>query len=115
MTAASLLPVWQAAAAGFLGGMAPDALRLLAARHDGLPGYLRTRFFWASLVFLAALGAGVAALSHPTTLQAALALGYSAPSIVSALGAKAGGEPKAEFRAARRTSLLDEVRRWWVR
>ncbi len=115
MTAASLLPAWQAAAAGGLGGLVPDVLRLLAARHDGLPAYLRTRFFWASLVGLAALGAAVAALSHPSTFQAALALGYSAPSIVSTLGATGAAEPHVEFRAARRLSLLAEVRRWWSR
>ena len=113
MTAPSLLPVWQSAAAGGLGGLLPDALRLLGARRDGLPAYLRTRFFWASLIVLAALGSAVAVFSHPTTLQAALALGYSAPSIVSALGATGGDRSHFESRADRRMSLIAEVRHWW--
>ena len=119
MTMTALLPVWEAAGAGFVGGLAPDCLRMLNARHDGLPTYLHTRFFWASLAMLAVLGAAVSALSHPSTLQAALALGYSAPSIVAALGAKT---PTAATRAgmtfdaiARKPSLVEQIRRWWAR
>jgi hypothetical protein len=111
-----LLPLWEAAAAGLLGGLVPDGLRLLNARHDGLPAYLRTWFFWISLAILGALGAAVSALSHPTSLQAAFALGYSAPSIVSALGAK-GEPPERGFLAPRAApgGLVSQIRRWWAR
>ena len=119
MTAAALLPVWEAAGLGFAGGLVPDGLRLLNARHDPLPTYLRTRFFWVSLSVLAVLGATVSAFSHPSTLQAALALGYSAPSIVSALGAKTPDiDPHTALTldaAARKPSLVEQVRRWWAR
>ena len=119
MTAAALLPVWEAAGLGFTGGLVPDGLRLLNARHDPLPTYLRTRFFWVSLSVLAVLGAIVSALSHPSTLQAALALSYSAPSIVSALGGKTPEiSPHAALAldaAARKPSLVEQVRRWWAR
>ncbi len=118
MTTAALLPAWEAAGVGFIGGLVPDGLRLLNAPHDGLPTYLRTGFFWISLGVLAALGAAVAALSHPSTLQGALALGYSAPSIVSALGARTptvGLQAAKTFKAAMpRLGLVGEIRRWWA-
>ena len=100
VTASLLLPLWEAGALGFAGGLAPDALRIVNARHEGPPAFLRSAFFWTSLVVLGALGGGVAILSHPASPGAALALGYSAPSIVSALGAKAETNAGLEPRGA---------------
>jgi hypothetical protein len=116
MISAIPLPIWEAAGIGLVGGWVPDGLRLLNARHDGLPSYLRTWFFWISLAVLGLLGGVVSVLSHPSSVQVAFALGYSAPSIVSALGAK--GEPLRKGFAADRTvrrSLVADVRRWWSR
>ncbi len=114
MTAPLLLPLWEAGALGFAGGLAPDALRIVNARHEGPPAFLRSGFFWGSLLVLGALGGGVAVLSHPASPEAALALGYSAPSIVSALGAKVasvgGLEPRARPRAR-----FAQLRAWWAR
>ena len=42
MTMTVLLPAWEAAGAGFISGLVPDGLRLLNARHEGLPTYLLT-------------------------------------------------------------------------
>ena len=110
----SLLPSWEAGALGFAGGLAPDLLRIVNARHEGPPAFLRSSFFWVSLLALGALGGIVAALSHPTSIEAALALGYSAPSIVSALGAQ--GAPTGGFEPrARSRHLLAEIRAWWAR
>jgi hypothetical protein len=115
VTASALLPGWEAAGAGFVGGIVPDALRLLNARHEGLPAYLRTWFFWVSLAVLAVLGSLVAVLSHPASVMAALAFGYSAPSIVSTLGAKGGADARLDFKATRKRSALEELRGWWAR
>lgn len=112
----TLLPLWEAAALGFAGGLAPDALRIIDARHEGPPAFLRSGFFWISLLVLGALGGGVAVLSHPSSPEAALALGYSAPSIVSALGAKGAPAPTSALEPrARRRDLLADLRAWWAR
>lgn len=114
MTGPLVLPLWEAGALGFAGGLAPDALRIVNARHEGPPAFLRSAFFWGSLLVLGALGGGVAALSHPSSPEAALALGYFAPSIVSALGAKAEPGGGLAPRARPRSSLA-RLRAWWAR
>ncbi len=57
MTMTALLPAWETAGVGFVGVLVPDGLRLLNARHDGLPTYLSTGSFWISVAVLAVLGA----------------------------------------------------------
>jgi hypothetical protein len=83
---------------GCIGGALPDVLRLIAGRHGEVPKYVGSPYFWISLVVLVALGGGTTylySLISPQTLSgsepgpgqliSALAIGYSAPSLISKL------------------------------
>jgi hypothetical protein len=74
---------------GCLGGALPDVLRLIGDRYRGAPAYLRQWFFWASLALLVGLAGLATYLLSPSRIIDAVAIGFSAPEILSnALGAK---------------------------
>lgn len=97
-------------ALGALGGAGPDILRLIRGRHEGAPAWLSTGFFWVMFVVLIALGGAVAYFSAPTTWLAAIALGFTAPEVVSRL---VGGGDADRNRDGQR-SPWQRVRRWWA-
>src|SRR5438128_12702296 len=73
---------------GCIGGALPDVLRLIAGRHGEVPKYLGSPYFWVSLIVLVALGGGTTylfSLTSPQTWISALAIGYTAPSMISKL------------------------------
>jgi hypothetical protein len=76
---------YQTIALGFGGGALPDVLRIIAARHGDAPPYLRKPFFYVSLGLLCILGGLVCLVFQPDRTIDALALGYSAPAILSKL------------------------------
>jgi len=86
-----------AALFGATGGLIPDVLRAISERHQpGPPDYLTSWFFWVSLVLLAGIGGGACYLLEPQTTISALAIGYSAPSIISnLLGTTSKAPPSA--------------------
>ena len=110
------IPIFEAAALGFVGGAIPDILALTAGRHGPPPAYLRNRFFWASLTMLCLFGSLVSVLTHPLREFDALAIGYTAPSLFSGVAMKKrlvrsvrtrdgmGHKPEIPF------SLLDKFR-----
>ena len=77
------MPLYQIVLLGAVGGALPDLLRIINARHEPAPDYLDRHFFWFSLGLLMLLGAGAACLLDPTRTVDALAVGYSAPSLLS--------------------------------
>jgi len=92
-----------------LGGVLPDVLRIIAARYEGPPKYLKSGFFWLSLVVLVALAGGTALLLSPKDAVGALAVGFGAPEIISKLlsrpadrGDRTGG------------SIVANLRNWWA-
>lgn len=115
-------------ALGFVGGLLPDILRIVATRFDGMPQYLRSPFFWTSLFVLAIIGGVVSSLlftEHTSALDS-LAVGYSAPSILSKLmstrdtpivaGQKARPEASPTYRPDSTPSnpgLKAQIRSWW--
>jgi hypothetical protein len=85
---------YEAVALGCAGGTLPDLVRIVAARHDEMPAYLRRVYFWISLGLLAAMGGIVAYFLKPARAIDTLALGYSAPGILSKLLADKDGDKK---------------------
>jgi hypothetical protein len=98
---------------GCVGGALPDVLRLIEGRHGQVPAYLGSVYFWLSLVLLVALG-GVAAIvlagGGPVEPIKALAIGYTAPSVVSKLLSNGAGSPRGVDRALAGPRSL---RAWW--
>src|SRR5262249_3791795 len=76
---------YQTIALGCLGGAIPDILRVISLRYESVPKYLYQWFFWISLILLIALGGVVSYWLDPTRAIDALAIGYSAPGILSKL------------------------------
>ncbi len=97
---------------GAAGGALPDVLRLIEGRHGQLPSYLSSVYFWFSLVLLVVLGGAVGygqALAFPGSEDdwiRALAVGYTAPSVVS----KLLSDTSTMTRSLGRPSL----RSWWA-
>lgn len=97
---------------GAIGGALPDALRLIEGRHGQMPSYLGSLYFWLSLVLLVIVG-GAAGYAQAAALPGpdddwirALAVGYTAPSVVS----KLLSDSSAMTRSLGRPSL----RSWWA-
>jgi hypothetical protein len=71
---------------GLVGGLLPDVIRMINNRYNpALPDYLKSPNFYIGLVFLVLLGGGAAFLLHPVGIVETLAVGYSAPQLVSSL------------------------------
>jgi len=92
-----------------LGGVLPDVLRIIAARHDDTPAYLKKPFFWISLALLVGVAALAGYLSHPKDVVAALAVGFGAPEIIS----KLAGKP-SDRGGTGKSSLGSDLRSWWA-
>ena len=79
--------VWhEALALGAIGGALPDILRIIKCRYDeSAPPYLTRYIFWVSLALLVGLGRGFSVLLAPARGVDALAIGFSAPTLVTSL------------------------------
>ena len=96
---------------GCLGGLVPDALRLIKGRHEpNLPGYVRSANFWVGLLLLVFLGGLASWLLQANTVQSALAYGFGAPEILSRLLATS---TQAVDRSE--ISMRSSIRNWWSR
>jgi len=91
-----------------LGGILPDILRIIAARYDGPPKYLRKAFFWIGLALLVVLAGATALLVQPKGTVEALAVGFGAPEIISKLLSRPAD------RGAGTGSLVANLRSWWA-
>src|SRR6185436_11386765 len=92
---------------GFAGGLLPDILRIVKSRYEGAPTYLRTAYFWFCLILLAGLGGLATYLVKPTALVEALAVGFSAPEILSRLLSKPTDRSASQ-------DFVDNLRAWWA-
>src|SRR5215470_12245264 len=99
------MPIYLVFILGCVGGAIPDLLRLVAVRREGAPAYLRSSFFWVSLVLLMAIGGSTALLVGADKTIEALALGFTAPESLSRL---LGGS-RSEDRGPTRS-----LRGWWA-
>ena len=93
-------------ALGAFGGLLPDAIRFAKNRQDGFPGWFRKVGYWVGLAVLVALGALAAWLGQAHDVQSAIALGFTAPEVLSRLF----GSPDNQTRG-----VLGgfPIRSWW--
>ena len=77
------MPWYETLLLGCGGGVLPDIMGIVKARHGKPPTYLKNPFFWISLFILAIVGGGVSYLAEPTRVIEALSFGYSAPTLIS--------------------------------
>ncbi|MDX8437771.1 hypothetical protein RFN25_30680 [Mesorhizobium abyssinicae] len=99
---------WTIAIVGCAGGAVPDVLRLIKARHEGAPEYLKHRFFWIMFFVLVVGGGACAVLSGARDFQSALALGFGAPEILSRLASSSSSD-----RGDAGGSAISMIRSWW--
>ena len=99
---------------GFIGGVVPDALRVIEHRHEpALPQHFRSLNFYMGLILLVALGGLMVYLRNPKDAVEALAIGYAAPQLLSTA---AGGLLKKsgdQHESVARGGFVDFMRRWW--
>jgi hypothetical protein len=92
---------------GCLGGVLPDVLRLIGERYKGAPLYLKQWFFWFSLLLLVGVAGLATWLLAPSRIVDAVAIGFSAPEMLSnALGAR---KPRPITRTASRHRTTDSM------
>lgn len=71
---------------GLAGGLLPDAIRIVNNRYNPtLPEYLKSANFYIGTTLLVGLGGAAAWLTQADSVVDALAMGYSAPQIISTL------------------------------
>jgi hypothetical protein len=70
---------------GCVGGVLPDAIRLIKGRYNDTPGYLKAPMFWVGLLLLIGLGGFVAWLAGAKEIKEALAYGYGGPEVLTRL------------------------------
>lgn len=99
-----------AAVLGGIGGVLPDAIKVVNKRTQGRPTYLTHGFYWISLGVLALLGAGAAALKGAGDPIEALALGAAAPTLFSRALAK---EEDAHLGPEVQETTINRIRKWW--
>lgn len=93
---------------GCIGGLLPEVLRLVRARHDRrLPKYLGYLGFWLGVILMSLLGGLASWVLGAQGLKDALAYGFAAPEIFSRLSATTATDVDrgaGEFR----------LRTWWA-
>jgi hypothetical protein len=97
---------WTFVVFGAFGGLLPDVIRFVKGRHEGFPGWFRKKGYWVALILLVALGGIVAWLGEATSWKAAVAMGFSAPEIITRLS----GSDSPNLRDFGGFS----VRKWWA-
>jgi hypothetical protein len=81
---------WHLLITGGLGALLHETSRWVGFRYDAkLPAYIYRIHYWLLSAVLVLMGALLAWILAPTTIPQALAIGISAPAIVSRLGAAA--------------------------
>lgn len=109
---------------GLIGGALPDLIRIVNNRYNqSLPDYLKSPSFYIGFTVLLVLGVGTVQVLGADSIQEALALGYSAPQVISSLlGAKGQGDETAKGGDANERGLFGpgeekkpsvDVRKWW--
>jgi len=97
---------------GCIGGLIPDLIRIAKSDLTSMPNFRDPRY-WIQALVLILLG-GVAGVLAKST-QEALAFGYSAPEILSRLGAQQTPAPPPNAPLAPPVGGAFRVRLWWAR
>jgi hypothetical protein len=99
---------WQVWLLGAVGGLIPDALRIIKGRHKPeVPAYLKHPMFWVGLVLAMGAGGLAADLFNADRAYTAIALGYAAPDILEkALSKQAKSQVMAKTMQGTELELL---------
>ena len=96
-------------ALGCVGGLIPDALRIIKSRHKRkIPAYLKHFNFWFGFILLIALGGFAAWFLGAEKAKEALAYGYAAPELISRVFSERTTEP-----ADRGDEGTFSLLKWW--
>lgn len=103
------LPPFDSQMIGFacLGAVIPDVLRMIKDKYGVVPDYIKSWFFWLCVLFSVAIGGFAAWLAQPEGLVNTLAVGFSAPAILTQLLSK-----PPEISTTDR-GLKVNIRQWW--
>jgi hypothetical protein len=91
---------------GVAGGALPDLLRFVKGRHEGFPAFFTQVGYWVALLFLLGLGGLAAWLGGAETWKSAIAMGFTAPEVLSRLFSSGRAETHGHDGFP--------VRRWWA-
>lgn len=95
---------------GLIGGLLPDVIRMINNRYNpSLPNYFKSVNFYIGLVLLILLGGGAAYLLKPDGIIETLAVGYSAPQLVSSILAQKTPPVAPGTEDANARGLLDDA------
>jgi hypothetical protein len=99
---------WAMFAIGCVGGLIPDAMRIIQNRHEAeLPNYIWTANFVVGLLLLLLIGGVAAVVGQAADWKQALAIGYAGPDFISRAFAS-----KPITLAS--PGYAEVMRRWWA-
>ncbi len=95
---------------GVAGGALPDILRFVKGRYSGFPEWFARPGYWIGLLVLMGLGGAAAWLGVATEWKSAVAMGFTAPEVLSRLFSSSGQETRSSV--ARHVGGFP-LRDWW--
>jgi len=96
---------------GVVGGAVPDILRFVKGRYRGFPEWFMRPGYWVALVVLMALGGAAAWLGGATDWKSAVAMGFTAPEVLSRMFSTRGQQKRD---SVSRNTLGFPVRDLWA-
>ncbi|ARP67206.1 MULTISPECIES: hypothetical protein [Mesorhizobium] len=100
----------ETAALGAVGGILPDIIKAIRKRFESTPSYIKSSYYWFSVVLLAIIGAVASIAAHAGTAQEALAYGASSFALLTQV---VGQTEEKHLGGADEASLIRQIRTWW--
>jgi hypothetical protein len=97
---------------GVAGGALPDVLRIIKQRYTGFPEWLAQPGYYVGLLLLLALGGLAAWLGGATEWKSALAMGFTAPEVISRLVSAQGDATRGGWTRGMFAGF--PLRSWWA-
>ena len=101
---------------GVIGGALPDIIRVIKGKDEAtLPDVLKRANFWVGFILLLALGGFTTWILQPHEVKQAIAIGFSAPEVISRLAAKeAPGDRGPSSPFSMKELIVDLRDRWTI-
>jgi hypothetical protein len=88
-------------------------IKVIRKRFEKRPDYLTSGFYWTSVFFLAAVGAGVAVWRDPGSPVDAVAYGAAALAFITQIFALPDDKHLGVDPAGEKPGTIQRIRRWW--